>query len=482
MASSACSCIHDYLITTLLLVFSLMYFQNVKNCDALQTFGFEMHHRYSDQVKSILGGDNLPEIGSREYYAAMAHRDIVFHGRALAESDDDDSKLLTLFNEVTDRASLTGSLHYAIVSLGTPSSLFLVGLDTGNNLLWVPCDFYLSNYRINSSSTSKGVPCNSSLCEVECPKSSNDQCPYKVEYNFNISSSGVLVEDVLRLKADNHKPKDINETITVGCGTNQTGFYFNGMASNGLFGLGIGHKSVPSILSRKGLAADSFSMCFGIDRVGRITFGDKGSSDQEETPFNPLEPYWYNISITQLSVGGNVSDLMDVTAIFYSGTQHTFLNDPAYKALCDSFDSQTLHKRFSNPTHLFEYCYQVSSNVSNVPNVTFIMKGGSQFTVFNPKVPIETNETGTAYCLGVLKASAGNFIGNDFMTGHHIVFDREKMVLGWKASNCTNETADSSTQRSPNFVNGGTPKNGLNSKAPQFSFSWQSTKFMLRAK
>ncbi|WP_248424549.1 hypothetical protein, partial [Escherichia coli] len=30
-----------------------------------------------------------------------------------------------------------------------------------------------------------------------------------------------------------------------------------------------------------------------------------------------------------------------------------------------------------------------------------------------------------------------NIIGQNFMTGYHIVFDREKMVLGWEESNCT---------------------------------------------
>ena len=30
-------------------------------------------------------------------------------------------------------------LHYAIVTIGTPSKQFLVALDTGSDLLWVPC-------------------------------------------------------------------------------------------------------------------------------------------------------------------------------------------------------------------------------------------------------------------------------------------------------------------------------------------------------
>jgi hypothetical protein len=31
-------------------------------------------------------------------------------------------------------------LHYAVVALGTPNVTFLVALDTGSDLFWVPCD------------------------------------------------------------------------------------------------------------------------------------------------------------------------------------------------------------------------------------------------------------------------------------------------------------------------------------------------------
>lgn len=32
------------------------------------------------------------------------------------------------------------SLHYTTVSLGTPGLKFMVALDTGSDLFWVPCD------------------------------------------------------------------------------------------------------------------------------------------------------------------------------------------------------------------------------------------------------------------------------------------------------------------------------------------------------
>ena len=33
-----------------------------------------------------------------------------------------------------------GSLHFANVSVGTPPLWFLVALDTGSDLFWLPCD------------------------------------------------------------------------------------------------------------------------------------------------------------------------------------------------------------------------------------------------------------------------------------------------------------------------------------------------------
>lgn len=97
----------------------------------------------------------------------------------------------------------------------------------------------------------------------------------------------------------------------------------------------------------------------------------------------------------------------------------------------------------------FEYCYHINTAT---PNVTFIMKGGSKFNVYYPLVEIlNTDKTVTAYCLGVMKSSGGNFIGNNFMIGHNIVFNREKMVLGWKASNCTDRIVDSRNDTFPPF-------------------------------
>ncbi|GKV45102.1 hypothetical protein SLEP1_g52223 [Rubroshorea leprosula] len=229
------------------------------SCYGFGTFGFDIHHRFSDPVKGVLGVDDLPPKGSVD-------------------------------------------LYYANVTIGTPALSFIVALDTGSDLFWLPCncsscvrELVLSKrkkikfniYSPNTSTTSSEVPCSSDLCRQRRRCSSQSTCPYQVRYLSNgTSSTGILVEDVLHLITDDDQEKPVNANITFGCGQVETGSFLEGAAPNGLFGLGMENISVPSVLADKNLASNSFSMCFGADGVGRISFGDKGSSDQGETPFN----------------------------------------------------------------------------------------------------------------------------------------------------------------------------------------------------
>ncbi|XWS45593.1 hypothetical protein CRYUN_Cryun15aG0149800 [Craigia yunnanensis] len=425
------------------------------SCFGFGTFGFDIHHRYSESVKGILDVDELPVKGSPEYYSAMVHRDKIIKGRRLAMANDQTPVTFLDGNETYQLGSL-GFLYYANVSVGTPALSFLVALDTGSDLFWLPCDcsscvhglrtsdgqeIDFNIYSPNTSSTSSNVPCSSVMCEQQrrC-SSSQSNCPYQVQYLSNgTSTTGILVEDVLHLTINDDKTKPVEANITFGCGQVQTGSFLNGAAPNGLFGLGMDNISVPSILAKEKLASDSFSMCFGLDGVGRITFGDGGSSDQGETPFNLGQSHpTYNVSIIQINVGGNAGDL-DFYAIFDSGTSFTYLNDPAYTLISESFNTAAIEKRYtSNSSDIpFEYCYELSANQTSFkyPVVNLTMKGGDQFFVNDPIIVISM-KGGDVYCLGVVKSDSVNIIGQNFMTGYRIVFDREKMVLGWKASNC----------------------------------------------
>ncbi|XP_031258790.1 aspartyl protease family protein 1-like, partial [Pistacia vera] len=243
------------------------------------------------------------------------------------------------------------------------------------------------------------------------------------------------------------------------CGRVQTGLLLDGAAPNGLFGLGMAKQSVPSILASQGLIPNSFSMCFSTDGLGRINFGDQGSSGQGETPFSLGQSYpTYYVTINKIDVGGSASDL-EFTAIFDSGTSFTYLNDPVYTQISETFNNLTQGKRFTSETSKlpFEYCYILSSNQSNVsyPYVNLTMKGGNPYYVNDPII-IGSDEDISLYCLALVKSDDVNIIGQNFMSGYTIVFDREKNVLGWKASNCNDVSTSSIMPVSP-AKNSGVP-------------------------
>lgn len=463
----------------LILLLVGLIFVGSRLIDAFGTFGFDIHHRYSDPVKGILDIDDhqLPQMGSVDYYSAMAHRDRIFHGRRLAGAGAVESSLAFIDGNDTYQLPSLGFLHYANVSVGNPSLWFLVALDTGSDLFWIPCDcrscvtglvtrtgrkLDFNIYSPNTSSTSQRVPCNSSSCRLRKQCSARpDICPYQVNYlSSNTSSTGILIEDTLHLTTEDSSMKPVDAKIKFGCGMIQTGSFLDGAAPNGLFGLGMENLSVPSILASSGLTANSFSMCFSSDGAGRINFGDKGSLDQGETPLN-LDTLHrtYNISMTQTVVGDNVTDI-DFNAIFDTGTSFTYLNDPAYTIISESFASQMKETRSQPSSDIpFEYCYDISPNQKTVeaPLLNLTMRGGDQFSVTDPLVLVPLEGGGSAVCLGIVKSEDVNIIGQNFMTGYRVVFDREKNILGWKASNCYDAIESNTLPISPRVSPSGSP-------------------------
>ncbi|POO00800.1 Aspartic peptidase [Trema orientale] len=433
-------------------------------------FTFKMHHRFSDPVKkwSHLAGklSPPPEKGTLDYYAELADRDRLLRGRKLSQIDP---PLAFSEGNSTFRINSLGFLHYTTVKLGTPGMKFMVALDTGSDLFWVPCDctrcaptdatpfpsdFQLNIYDPRGSSTSKKVRCNNTMCahRHRC-LGKFSSCPYRVSYvSAETSTSGILIEDVLHLKREDNYQELVEAYVTFGCGQVQSGSFLDVAAPNGLFGLGMEKISVPSILSREGFIADSFSMCFGQDGIGRISFGDKGSPDQEETPFNlhPSHPT-YDISATQIRVGTTLFDV-DLAALFDSGTSFTYLVDPTYTRVSESFHSQVQDRRRPPGSKIpFEYCYDMSPDVNSslIPSLSLTMKGGSQFAVSDPVIVISAQNE-ILYCLAIVKSAELNIIGQNFMTGYRVVFDREKLILGWKKSDCYDIDDYSNLAEKPN--------------------------------
>ncbi|XP_066371449.1 aspartyl protease family protein 1-like, partial [Miscanthus floridulus] len=436
--------------------------------------GFDLHHRFSPVVRQWaearghpFAAQEWPARGSPEYYSALSRQDRAHLARrALAGGADG---LLT-FAAGNDTVQYIGSLYYAVVELGTPNATFLVALDTGSNLFWVPCDCKqcasianvtgqaatrLRPYSPRGSSTSKQVTCDNALCDRPnaCSAATNGSCPYVVRYvSANTSTSGVLVQDVLHLTRERPGAaaaagEALQAPVVFGCGQVQTGDFLDGVAFDGLMGLGRDKVSVPSVLAASGLvASDSFSMCFGDDGVGRINFGDAGSRGQGETPFTGRSKV-YNVSFTSINVETR-SVAAEFAAVIDSGTSYTYLSDPEYTELATNFNSLVRERRanFSSGSadpFPFEYCYRVSPNQTEVliPDVSLTAKGGALFPVTRPIIIFFNTATRRAvgYCLAIVKNDLGinlNIIGQNFMTGLKVVFDRERSVLGWEKFDC----------------------------------------------
>ncbi|EYU24231.1 hypothetical protein MIMGU_mgv1a022473mg, partial [Erythranthe guttata] len=388
-SSSPLSTLHLLLfeyINFTLIIFSTLFtcWFNAKSSDAFGTFGFDIHHRYSDTVKQFLNLDGLPEKGTVDYYTAMAHRDHLFKGRRLADSTtppltfysssgNQTYKLRSLNNILSSFhfrelkihlvihiVQLMCSLYYSVVRVGTPSVEYLVALDTGSDLFWLPCDctsctrsFNISEgsvsplncryittklniYSPGNSTTSKPLPCNSPLCGPTrgCSTSPN-ACSYQIKYG-NTTSTGYLVDDVLYLGTDVVSEASVNVPITFGCGKILTGSFLNRYGINGVFGLGMDSISVPSLLASKNVTANSFSMCFGDDRYGRIEFGDKGSPGQQTTPFN-LEQTdsTYDVVVTEIAVSTNVTN-HEFIATLDTSLPYSYFSDPAFSFIVNN--------------------------------------------------------------------------------------------------------------------------------------------------
>ncbi|OEL35721.1 Aspartyl protease family protein 1 [Dichanthelium oligosanthes] len=449
-----------------------------------EALSLDVHHRYSETVRGWAGRQAPPD-GTAEYYAALAGHDGLRRRSLAAGSGSGAGGGEVAFADGNDTYRLNdfGFLHYAVVALGTPNVTFLVALDTGSDLFWVPCDCIkcaplvspdygvrtadppspawrplysllclLTNlkfdvYSPQKSSTSRKVPCSSNLCDQQSAcQSASSSCPYIIQYlSDNTSSSGVLVEDLLYLITEYGQPKIVTAPITFGCGQVQTGSFLGSAAPNGLLGLGMDSKSVPSLLASDGVAANSFSMCFGED-------GHETSHHCHINIPSFCSPY-YNISITGAMVGSK-SINAKFSAIVDSGTSFTALSDPMYTEITSSFNSQVQDKPSQlNSSMPFEFCYSVSPKGSiNPPNLSLTAKGGSIFPVNDPIITItDTASTCSDGNLSQFSYPGWSLFGaENFMSGLKVVFDRERKVLGWKIFDCYKADSSSNLPVNPN--------------------------------
>ncbi|XP_065874406.1 aspartic proteinase-like protein 1 [Euphorbia lathyris] len=456
------------------------------------TFSSRLIHRFSDEVKAIRVSRNenvtgtWPEKKSVEYYRILASSDVQRQKMKLGPQYQflfpaQGSKTMSFGNDF-------GWLHYTWIDIGTPHVSFLVALDAGSDLLWVPCDcvqcaplsanYYnsldrdLNEYNPSHSSSSKHLSCSHQLCDLRqnC-KNSNQSCPYAVDYDTeNTSTSGLLVEDILHLASDGADALSttVQAPVIIGCGMKQTGGYLDGVAPDGLMGLGLMEISVPSFLAKMGLIRNSFSMCFDEDDSGRILFGDQGPATQQSTSFLTLNGKYstYIVGVDGCCVGSSCLKQTSFKALVDTGTSFTFLPDEIYERISEEFDQQVNATISSFEGYPWKYCYKSSPrDFPKVPSLKLIFPLNNSFVIHNPVFLIYGIQGISGFCLAIQPTDADiGTIGQNFITGYQVVFDRENMKLGWSRSNCEDRSEGS---RLPLTSPNGTPRNPLPANAQQ---------------
>ncbi|KAF5480805.1 hypothetical protein F2P56_001518 [Juglans regia] len=332
----------------------------------------------------------------------------------------------------------------------------------------------LNEYNPSGSSTSKHLSCSHQFCESgpNC-KGPKQSCPYTINYFAeNTSSSGLLVEDLLHLASggDNASKNIVHAPVIIGCGMKQSGGYLDGVAPDGLMGLGLGELAVPSILAKAGLVRNSFSMCFNEDDSGRIFFGDLGPATQQSTSFLPLDGIYktYIVGVEACCIGNSCLKQTNFRALIDSGTSFTFLPDEIYEKITKEFDRHVNSTRSSYEGSPWKYCYESSSQESpEVPSLTLVFPLNNSFVVHNPVFIIYGDQGILGFCLAIQPADGDiGIIGQNFMTGYRIVFDRESLKLAWSLSNCQDL---SDGKRMPLASSSGTPLNPLPTNEQQSS-------------
>ncbi|XP_061374033.1 aspartic proteinase-like protein 1 [Gastrolobium bilobum] len=442
----------------------------LEGADAV-TFSSRLIHRFSEEAKVQLASrgngasvQSWPKRSSSEYFRLLLNSDLTRKRMKLG------SQYETLYPSEGSKTFFFGNafdwLHYTWIDIGTPNVSFLVALDTGSDLLWVPCDCVecaplsaghynvldrdLNQYSPSLSSTSRHLPCSHQLCDLNsiC-KGPKDPCPYLAQYvSENTSSSGFLIEDKLHLASDGRHAtqNSVQASIILGCGSKQSGGYLDGAAPDGVLGLGPGSISLPSLLAKARLIQNSFSICFNENDSGSILFGDQGHATQQSTPFLPVDGEFVNyiVGVESFCIGSFCPKETGFEALIDSGSSFTYLPDEVYKNVVAEFDKQVNATRIILQQYPWEYCYNASSQeLINIPLMKLTFSKNQTFLIQNPIFTDPVSQDYTVLCLTVYQYD-GDYgtIGQNFLTGYRVVFDRENLRLGWSRSNCQGNMGD----------------------------------------
>lgn len=368
---------------------------------------------------------------------------------------------------------MLGSGEYFMdVFIGTPPKHFLLILDTGSDLNWIQCvpcyDCFEQNgpfYDPKDSSSFKNISCHDPRCElVSSPdpphpcKDKNQPCPYFYWYGDSSNTTGDFALETFTVNLTAHNGKSEYrrvENVMFGCGHWNRGL-FHGAA--GLLGLGRGPLSFSSQL--QSLYGHSFSYCL-VDRnsdtnvSSKLIFGeDKELLSHPNLNFtsfvagkeNPADTFYY-IQIESIKVGGEVLNIPKETwelsqdgsggTIIDSGTTLSYFAEPANTTIKEAFIRKVKNYPLIKDIEILYPCYNVSGvEKVELPEFAIEFTDGAvwNFPVENYFITLSDS----VVCLALMGTprSALSIIGNYQQQNFHILYDTEKLRLGYVPMRC----------------------------------------------
>ncbi|KAM7496847.1 hypothetical protein LguiA_021261 [Lonicera macranthoides] len=331
-------------------------------------------------------------------------------------------------------------LYYTKIQLGSPPKEFNVHIDTGSDVSWVNCyhckgcpnltrldvrslffsPIELETFDPSDSKTAVLISCSDQRCALDyisvCPKK-NKQCMYQVVYGDGSKTEGFYVLDLMHFDkfAGNMSTKNISAPVVFGCSILQKGEDIDA-AVDGILGFGQQPMSIISQLSLQQLSPNAFSHCL------------KGSGDG-------------GVNGKKVAIDPDVFAPSHVTGtIIDSGTTLAYIAPAAYDPFMKAIREAVSKSVRPFPTRQFDYCYEMTSSVSETfPAVSFNFVGGASMNIKPDEyLLMQGPYNGDGFwCIAFTKnREKVSILGDLLLKDKVIVYDIEGQQIGWANYNC----------------------------------------------
>ncbi|EOY21001.1 hypothetical protein QUC31_007137 [Theobroma cacao] len=363
-------------------------------------------------------------------------------------------------------------LYFTYMLVGNPQRRYFLDIDTGSDLTWIQCDAPCSSCAKGANPLYKptrvNIVASKDLMCTEVQKNQKpqncetcQQCDYEIEYADRSSSLGVLARDELHLVTANGSTTNLD--VVFGCAYDQQGILLNTLSkTDGILGLSRAKVSLPSQLASKGIINNVVGHCLATDvgASGYMFLGDDfvpnwGMSwvpmlGSPSTEFYHTQIVKINYGSSSLSLGRQHSSIGRV--VFDSGSSYTYFMKQAYAELVASL-SEVSEVGFIQDVAdtTLPMCWQAPFPIRFIKDVkqffkTLTLQFGSKWWIISKRfhIPPEgyliISKKGNV-CLGILDGSKVHdgstiILGDISLRGQLVVYDNEKLKIGWTQSDC----------------------------------------------